>query len=172
MANYRNKDGGYKVKVTVVECREYCCAGCHDQAMIYHLIGLNDARAFISARRVKECKSEMKIPSNLRNHMVRDPRCVCINYNWINQLSNTVIWWLDIRYYIGINYISQMKHQLDATLCRFYFCRVTLHVSGASAHHQEYLKLVRRPLVHVLSLQVSHHISLLGSKLNQFQFRP
>ena len=46
----------------------------------------------------------------------------------------------------------QMKHKLDATLCRFYFCRVTLHVSGASAHHQEYLKLVQRPLVHVLSL--------------------
>ena len=45
-----------------------------------------------------------------------------------------------------------MKHQLDATLCRFYFCWVTLHVSGASAHHQEYLKLVQRPLVHVLSL--------------------
>ena len=62
--------------------------------------------------------------------------------------------------------ISQMKHQLDATLCRFYFCRVTLHVSGASAHHQEYLKLVRRPLVHVLSLQVSNHISLLGPELN------
>ena len=34
-----------------------------------------------------------------------------------------------------------MKHQLDATLCRFYFCRVTQHVSGASAYHQEYLKL-------------------------------
>ena len=33
---------------------------------------------------------------------------------------------------------------------------------ASSAHHQEYLKLVRRPLVHVLSLQVSHHISLLG----------
>ena len=58
--------------------------------------------------------------------------------------------------------VSRMKHQLDATLCRFYFCRVTLHVSGASAHHREYLKLVQRPLVHVLSLQVSHHISLLG----------
>ena len=41
--------------------------------------------------------------------------------------------------------ISQVTHQLDATLYRFYFCRVTLHVSGASAHHQEYLKLVRRP---------------------------
>ena len=49
-----------------------------------------------------------------------------------------------------------MKQQLDATLCGFYFYRVTLHVSGASAHHQEYLKLVRRPLVRVLSLQVSH----------------
>ena len=61
--------------------------------------------------------------------------------------------------------ISQMKPQLDATLCRFYFCRVTLHVSGASFHHQEYLKLVRWPLVHVLSLQVSHHISLLGPEL-------
>ena len=58
--------------------------------------------------------------------------------------------------------LSQMKHQLDAKLCRFYFCRVILHFSGASAHHQEYLKLVQRPLVHVLSLQVSHHISLLG----------
>jgi len=60
-------------------------------------------------------------------------------------------------------YVSQMKHQLDSTLYRLYFCRVTLHVSGASAHHQEYLKkLVRRPLVRVLSLQVSHHITLLG----------
>jgi len=26
----------------------------------------------------------------------------------------------------------------DATLCGFYFCRVTLQVSGASAHHQEF----------------------------------
>ena len=33
-------------------------------------------------------------------------------------------------------------------------------------HHQKYLKLVQRPLVHVLSLQVSHHISLLGPELN------
>ena len=58
--------------------------------------------------------------------------------------------------------MRQMKRQLDAILCRFYFCRVTLHVSGASAHHQEYLKLVQLPLVHVLKLQVSHHNSLLG----------
>ena len=33
---------------------------------------------------------------------------------------------------------------------------------ASSANHQEYLKLVQRPLVHVLPLQVSHHISLLG----------
>ena len=26
--------------------------------------------------------------------------------------------------------LNQMKRQLDATLCRFYFCGVTLHVSG------------------------------------------
>jgi len=26
--------------------------------------------------------------------------------------------------------ISQIKYQLDASLCRFYFCRVTLHVLG------------------------------------------
>ena len=37
---------------------------------------------------------------------------------------------------------------------------------ASSAHHQEYLKLVQRPLVHVLSLQVSHQITLLGPKLN------
>ena len=29
-------------------------------------------------------------------HMVRYPRCVFINYNWINQLPNTTICWLDI----------------------------------------------------------------------------
>ena len=81
----------------------------------------------------------------------------------IQRISPNVITFL----HSGINCdANQMKHQLDATLCRFYFCRITLHVSGASAHHQEYLKLVQRPLVHVLSLQVSHHISLLGPELN------
>jgi hypothetical protein len=35
----------------------------------------------------------------------------------------------------------------------------------SSAHHQEYLKLARRPLVRVLSLQVSHHFTLLGPEL-------
>ena len=53
--------------------------------------------------------------------------------------------------------IGQIKHQLDATLCRFYFCRVTLHVSG-----------VRRPSSGVLKSwhgTVGHHITILGTKL-------
>ena len=45
------------------------------------------------------------------------------------------MWWCGVSLVLGMPklviewaYISQMKHQLDATLCRFYFCRVTLHV--------------------------------------------
>ena len=95
--------------------------------------------------------------------------CQCtsqIRYDGGNNLNEVLKFWGTVTSRTdadgNVTSVSQMKHQLDATLCRFYFCRVTLHVSGASAHHQEYLKLVRRPLVHVLSLQVSHHISLLG----------
>ena len=36
--------------------------------------------------------------------------------------------------------ISQMKHHLDVTLCRFYFCRVTLHVSGVKCPSSGVLK--------------------------------
>ena len=36
--------------------------------------------------------------------------------------------------------ISQIKHQLDATLCRFYYCRVTLHVSGVKRPSSGILK--------------------------------
>ena len=36
--------------------------------------------------------------------------------------------------------ILQIKHQLDATLCRFYFCRVTLHVSGVKRPSSGVLK--------------------------------
>ena len=36
--------------------------------------------------------------------------------------------------------ISQMKHQLDATLYRFYFCRVTLHVSDVKRPSSGVLK--------------------------------
>ena len=34
--------------------------------------------------------------SYLLTYMVRHPRCVFINYDWINQLLNTTIWWLGI----------------------------------------------------------------------------
>jgi len=39
------------------------------------------------------------------DHTVRHRRRVFVNCNWINQLSNTTIRWLDIYvvYYIGIN---------------------------------------------------------------------
>ena len=48
--------------------------------------------------------------------------------------------------------------------CAGFISAETLYVFRASsAHHQEYLKLVQRPLVHVLSLQVSHRISILGT---------
>ena len=49
----------------------------------------------------------------------------------------TIKWNQALRITLNIHPTSQMKHQLDATLCMFYFCRVTLHVSGASAHHQD-----------------------------------
>ena len=95
-----------------------------------------------------------------------------------------------------------MKHQLDATLCRFHFCThstcyglkrpspgvfktstaatgTCVMVAGKSSHlliragtEWIQLKLVRRPLVHVLSLQVSHHISILGPELNAFSSGP
>jgi len=37
--------------------------------------------------------------------MVGHPRCVFINYIWLNQLLNTTnLWWIDV-YYIVINYM-------------------------------------------------------------------
>ena len=45
---------------------------------------------------------------------------------------------------------GQIKHKLDATLCRFYFCRVTLHVSGVKRPIiRSIKKLAQRPLVQV-----------------------
>ena len=63
MPNYQNKHGGYKVNVTV--CRTsrvplyWLSVNIYNQAMIYHLIDLNDARAVTPDRKVKEYKSEM-----------------------------------------------------------------------------------------------------------------
>ena len=37
--------------------------------------------------------------------MVGHPRCVFINYIWLNQLSSTTnLWWIDV-YYLVINYM-------------------------------------------------------------------
>ena len=40
--------------------------------------------------------------------------------------------------------ISEMKHQLDATLCRFYFCRVTLHGQSSQLLIRAGTALIRR----------------------------
>ena len=49
---------------------------------------------------------ESKIQGHLSyHHMVGHPRCVFINYIWLNQLSNTTnLWWIDV-YYLVINYM-------------------------------------------------------------------
>ena len=39
---------------------------------------------------------EPRLKKKYSYHMVCHSRCVFVNYNWINQLSNTTIWWLDI----------------------------------------------------------------------------
>jgi hypothetical protein len=40
--------------------------------------------------------------------------------------------------------IGQIKHQFDATLCGFYFCRVTLHGSGVKRPSSGVLKNILR----------------------------
>ena len=69
-----------------------------------------------------------KLQESLETYSTFDT-CVRVHH-WCNNINNE----LDVTLII----FSQVKHQIDATLCRFYFCRVTLQVSGASAHHQEY----------------------------------
>ena len=50
---------------------------------------------------------------------------LCTLLNFVTNLDSIIV---------NNENVSQMKHQLDAKLCRFYFFRVTLHVSGASVH--------------------------------------
>jgi len=52
------------------------------------------------------------------SYMVHHPRCVFINYNWINQLSNTTIWWLDIccllhRYQLHVSALMAIVRLID-----------------------------------------------------------
>jgi len=55
---------------------------------------------------------------NYATYMVRHPRCVFINYNWINQLSNTTFWWLDIccllhRYQLQVSALMAIFRLID-----------------------------------------------------------
>ena len=68
-------------------------------------------------------------------------------------------------------FVSQIKTDL-MQCCAVFISAVTPHVSGASSHHQVCLKLVQQQLIHVLSLQVSYYITLLGPELNAFSSGP
>ena len=51
-------------------------------------------------------------------YVVRHRRCVFINYNWINQLSNTTIWWLDMccllhRYQLHVSALMAIFRLID-----------------------------------------------------------
>ena len=66
---------------------------------------------------------------------------------------------LNFNFCASVHYsISQMKHQLDAILCRFYFCRVTLHVSGASAHHRVFITSTAATSTCVIVVSQSSHL--------------
>ena len=50
--------------------------------------------------------------------MVRHLRCVYTNCNWINQLSNTTIWWLDVccllhRYQLHVSALMAIVMLID-----------------------------------------------------------
>ena len=49
-----------------------------------------------------------KFARKCRCHMVGHPRCVFINYIWLNQLSNTTNLWQIYVYQIGINYMFRL----------------------------------------------------------------
>ena len=92
----------------------------------------------------KSIKPEREVPSQPATKTL----CITVHTSKEHERDGREILFLIVGIFISVEKLrhlkcnSQMKHQLDATLCRFYFCRVTLHVSGASAHHQEYLKHV------------------------------
>jgi len=79
-----------------------------------------------NALEIFESRSKPKFPT--RNHYCR----FCVRKNgryWCRwrQVLFTVYFYFCVSVDLCI---CQTKHQLDATLCRFYFCRVTLHGSG------------------------------------------
>ena len=69
--------------------------------------------------------------------MVRHPRCLFTNYNWINQLSNTTIWWLDIccllhRYQLHVSALMAIFRLIDwqQTFKQLYFGMRLLYDGG------------------------------------------
>ena len=69
-------------------------------------------------KKIKFLKQELLTEIRIMCHTVRHPRCVFINYNWINQLSNTIIWWLDIcclfhRYQLHVSALMAIVRLID-----------------------------------------------------------
>jgi len=87
------------------------------------------------------------------NHTVRHPRCVFINYNWINQLSNTTIWLLDIccllhRYQIhNKEFLCITRTVKHNNILPISTVRIQLHVSVLYEDHLQ---------VEIFNLQISY----------------
>jgi hypothetical protein len=74
---------------------------------------------------------------------------------------------LSVKFYFCVSVhrsIGQIKHQRDATLCRFYFCKLTLHVSGVKRPSSGVLKTgtaATGTCVMVEGRSSHHHIRLM-----------
>jgi hypothetical protein len=71
------------------------------------------------ANKSLQLRKNLEVSINCHNsHMVRHPCCVFINYNWVNQLSNTIILWLDIccllhRYQLHVSALMAIFRLID-----------------------------------------------------------
>jgi len=82
-----------------------------------------DVSADVAMRSVEHvCWSDIGSSGRRRkqhsSYVVRHPRCVFINYNWINQLSNTTTWWFDIccllhRYQLHVSALMAIFRLID-----------------------------------------------------------
>ena len=89
---------------------------CHTAYKLYgsNLVMLLDDQASVFVRN----GGVLLLPLCPLDHMVRHPRCVFLNYNWINQLSNTTIWWLNIccllhRYQLHVSALTAIFRLID-----------------------------------------------------------
>jgi len=78
-----------------------------------------------------------------------------VSFNLKDAMCASTVTWKDIKvkfyFCVSVHHsISQIKHQLDATLCRFYFCSHSTCFRHQAPIIKSIKKLARRPLVQVL----------------------